>query len=138
MKRDSRLHGLSSDHHQALVIARGIVERTEPWTADDGVTLHGRFERELEPHFRIEEELLLPALRTAGAAEVAARTLEDHSFLRAMVNAARTGDGQSARRFGERLREHVRFEEREMFPACETLLPGSVLDEVARRATKTT
>ena len=33
----------------------------------------------------------------------------------------------------ERLREHVRFEERELFPRCEELVPGALLDEVARR-----
>jgi len=30
----------------------------------------------------------------------------------------------------------VRFEERELFPACEALLPDAVLAEVARRAPK--
>jgi hemerythrin-like domain-containing protein len=39
----------------------------------------------------------------------------------------------AARAFGERLGDHVRFEERELFPACEATLSDDVLDEVARR-----
>lgn len=135
MQRDARLHGLSSDHHQALVLARRL-EQARAWTREDGARLSERFDAELEPHFRVEEELLVPALRDAGLAGLAERTLEDHAFLRASVAAARDGDGEAARAFAERLREHVRFEERELFVACERSLPPSVLDAVAHAAPK--
>ena len=136
MKRDVRLRGLSSEHHNALVLARSVVEREGSWTKDDGAMLGRRFDAELEPHFRVEDELLLPALRRAGASSLAERTAVDHAFLRSHVEAARAGDGGAARAFAERLGDHVRFEERELFPACEQLLPGEALDEVARRAPK--
>lgn len=134
MKRDIRLRGLSSDHHQALVIARRLTRDAAAWTEDDGAELARRFEQELEPHFRLEEEVLLPALRTAGGGELATRTLDDHTALRALLVSARTGDGGAARDLGERLGAHVQFEERELFPACEARLPAAVLDEIGRRA----
>lgn len=138
MKRDPRLAGLSSEHHRALVLARALTAHPGAWTAVDGAALGRRFEAELEPHFRVEDELLLPALRCAGnaAAALAERTAADHAFLRAQLAAARAGDGAAADAFAARLVEHVRFEEREVFPACEALVPGAVLDEVARRAPK--
>lgn len=136
MKRDPRLSGLSSEHHQALVLARSLTGGDTPWTREDGVSLGLRFDTELEPHFKVEEELLLPALLRAGASQLVDRTMQDHAFLRERMTTARAGDRSSARAFGERLHEHVRFEERELFPACEALLPGHVLDEVARRAPK--
>jgi hemerythrin-like domain-containing protein len=136
MRRDPRLHGLSSDHHQGLVLARTLARHEGAWTVDDGAALARRFEAELEPHFRVEEEVLLPALRAAGAAELVDRTEADHVVLRAHVVAAARGDGGAARAFGERLHDHIRFEERELFPACEARLAGAVLDEVARRAPK--
>ncbi len=138
MKRDPRLRGLSSEHHQALVLARSFTELAEAaaWSIEEAEGLGRRFDRELEPHFRVEEEVLLPALRAAGAAALVERTEADHAFLRTSVAAARTGVVAAARAFGERLHEHVRFEERELFPACEATLPGEVLDEVARRAPK--
>lgn len=138
MKRDPRLHGLASEHHQALVLARKLAT-AEGWTPDDGAALARRFERELEPHFRTEEEVLLPALRalrTPEAQALAERTLADHAFLRAKISEARAGDAAGAKAFGERLQEHVRFEERELFPACERWLAPEVLDEVARRSPK--
>ena len=135
MKRDPRLRGLSSEHHQALVLARSLTGPRGEWTLDDAARLRRRFATELEPHFRVEEELLLPALRRAGAVELVERTEADHAFLRERV-AALADDEADARAFGERLRDHVRFEERELFPACERLLADAVLDEVARRAPK--
>lgn len=137
MKRDPRLRGLSSEHHQALVLARSL-QRSSTWTPDDGAKLSRRFEAELEPHFRVEEEVLLPALRRAGAGVVADTIEADHAFLRANVAAARAGDAQAAQALGERLQAHVRFEERELLPACEELLPDQVLDDVARRVPKET
>lgn len=136
MKRDPRFHGLSSEHHQALVLARSLTEEPRAWTPEDGVALGLRFLLELEPHFCVEEEVLIPALRRAGAASLVDRIAEDHAFLRRSVQAARTGDERAARAFGERLRDHVRFEERELFPTCGETLPDEVLDEVARRAPK--
>ena len=136
MKHDPRLIGLSSDHHQALVLARHLTEEQRGWTPEDGATLCARFVLELEPHFRVEEDVLIPALRRAGATRLVDRIVLDHAFLRAGVEAARAGDATAARAFGDRLRDHVRFEEREVFPACSTTLSDDVLDEVARRAPK--
>jgi hemerythrin-like domain-containing protein len=134
MKRDARLHGLTSDHHHALVLARSLLEHTHAWTQDSAIEIRRRFVSELEPHFRVEEDLLLPALRRTRAAALVERTVEDHAFLRSRVEAAGSGDGRAAHAFAERLRGHIRFEERELFQACEELLPDDVLDEVARRA----
>lgn len=135
MKRDRRLQGLSSEHHQALVLARsleGLVSSGDP-DAEAARALAARFDAELAPHFQIEETLLLPALRAAGETALVARTEADHAFLRAQAAAAALGHGEGLGAFAERLREHVRFEERELFPRCEELVPGALLDEVARR-----
>jgi hemerythrin-like domain-containing protein len=136
MKRKPQLLGLSSEHHQGLVMARKLSERASGWAESDAAAFHRRFETELEPHFRTEEEVLLPALRRAGRADLADRTLDEHASLRALDLRASDGDGDAARRLGEQLANHIRFEERALFPVCEALLPDGVLDEVARRAPK--
>lgn len=134
MKRDPRLIGLSSQHHWALVLARSLTQEPLDWSRKDGIAFGACFDAELEPHFLIEDEVLLPALRRAGATLLAERTEADHTFLRATMVVARNGDGMAARAFGERLGDHVRFEERELFQVCEATLSDDVLDEVARRA----
>lgn len=134
MKRDPRLRTLSSEHHHALVLARALTAHDDPWSQIDPAALGRRFDLELEPHFAIEEQLLLPELMEQGQTALVQRTLDDHAFLRAQVRQARTGDNAAAQAFATRLYEHVRFEERELFPACETLLSATTLDQVARRS----
>ncbi|MCU0655251.1 MAG: hemerythrin domain-containing protein [Polyangiaceae bacterium] len=132
MKRDPRLRGLSSEHHQALVLARSVLAAAAAGKCMED--LKGRFREELEPHFLTEERWLLPGLEAAGAHDLAAQTREDHAFLRAAVEAAQRGDPEAMAAFATRLQEHVRFEERALFPACEELLPGELLEAVARGA----
>ncbi len=136
MKRDPRLRGLSSDHHQALVLARRVARRAAAGTLDAALArdVVRMLRDDLEPHFVIEEEVLLPPLEEAGAGGLARRTHEDHRFLRASARAAAGGDLEHLAAFAERLTAHVRFEEQELFPACEEKLPDAVLEEVARRA----
>jgi hemerythrin-like domain-containing protein len=135
MKRDPRLHTLSSDHHQALVLARrieGEVSRGEAGAATV-VHLRNRFELELAPHFAAEERHLLPALREAGRAELVDRTLREHAALRGHLAGAEAGDLGRLDAFAKLLAEHVRFEEHELFPACEEV-GGPALDALAAEA----
>jgi hemerythrin-like domain-containing protein len=136
MKRDHRLRGLSSEHHHALTLARSVERAAPTWSRTDGAELQKRFDLELEPHFLVEEQVLLPALRNASQAELCTRTEQDHALLRSSASRAAHGDGAAAISFSAALIEHVRFEERDLFSACERLLPDDVLDEVARRTPK--
>jgi hemerythrin-like domain-containing protein len=118
MKRDQRLRQLSSEHHNALVLARKL-RRGQP------VELPTAFEAELAPHFALEERVLLPALARTGREDLATRTLCEHDAMRAALS--------EPQRFAELLEAHVRFEERELFPTCEELIPD-VLDELAHES----
>jgi hemerythrin-like domain-containing protein len=137
VKRDRRLRGLSSEHHHALTLARTIATLLrEERQVDAARDLVRRFDEELEPHFRIEEEVLLPALRRKGEVALVERTEEDHGFLRAVASSARQRQLDGLAAFAQRLTDHVRFEERELFPRCEERLESAVLDEVARRVAR--
>jgi hemerythrin-like domain-containing protein len=76
-------------------------------------------------HFRIEEQSLLPLLRSAETLPLAQRTLADHQQLRELLDGLQQKDIEALNRFGECLMAHVRFEERALFPAIESLLQGS-------------
>lgn len=131
MKRDPRLRRLSAEHHHALVLARSLAALVGDGRASDAANeLARRFDQELEPHFRVEEAHLLPALRAVGEVALADRTAADHAALRALAGAAAAGRTDGVTAFAERLTEHVRFEERELFPCCEARLPAVVLDAV--------
>ena len=138
MQRDPRLQGLSTDHHRALVLARDILAR--PADGSQDVELAARvaaeFARDLEPHFAVEEELLLPAVRGLGEHGLAEDVLADHAFLRSHASAIANGLTAGLEAFAGRLIQHVRFEENELFPLCEQRLPSLTLDKVAQRRPK--
>ena len=122
MKRSPALLKLSREHHTALSLALRI-ER-----GDNAVALladlPGIFSNELEPHFEEEEKTLLPRLQAAGEEALVGRTLADHKQLRLLVAQIAGGDAASLQPFGELLRAHVRFEERELFVVAERVLPA--------------
>lgn len=80
------------------------------------------FADELEPHFQIEEQSLLPLLTGAETRPLVQRTLADHQQLRALLDGLRRNDSEALSSFGKGLSAHVRFEERELFPVLESLL----------------
>ena len=143
MKRHPQLEPLSDDHHNALVMARRIRRALEPAPDADALAalwseLRERFARELEPHFRVEENLLFPPLAAAGAPELAERARADHARLRALARGA--PQAAAAAEFARRLHDHVRFEERELFPRAERALSPEALAAIggAARAARPT
>lgn len=121
MKRSAYLQPLSREHHAALKLAKAC-ERASVSGELVGETCRrilDAFAIELEPHFLAEEHELLP-LAPAALAE---RMLADHARLRELAGSLRQrGSPATLRDFGTCLAAHVRFEERELFPAIEYLL----------------
>lgn len=133
MKRDRRLRDLSDDHHQALVLARRATRAAAGDTATSRCVwdeVVRRFANELEPHFAIEEQCLLPALARSGRADLARRTRDEHAALRQLVIEDQTEIASRLARFGRLLRDHVRFEERVLFAVIQETLDDAALDVV--------
>jgi hypothetical protein len=125
MKRFPALRRLSKDHHVALVMvlrARRASDVTAAWR-----DLQLRFVEELEPHFALEERGILPALEAAGEIRLAARTLEEHGALRALVA---TGCPADLDAFADLLETHIRFEESELFETAQKVLTPEVLADL--------
>jgi hemerythrin-like domain-containing protein len=133
VKRAEALQPLSREHLSALLVAKKMREADELGYAsrvfldfwhDDG-----------QRHFRVEEEVLLPAW--AAEAEVArdgvVRMLEEHLEIRrqALRLAADELTLEEARALGAFLHDHVRFEERKLFPLVEEALGASALSRLA-------
>lgn len=131
MKRHSALQPLSREHHGALVLALAC---TRAASSGSDEKIHAacervarQFETDLEPHFRQEEEALLPLLRDAGQDELVCRTLDDHTRLRAMAKLLCGQDAACLGEFGKTLSDHVRFEEQDLFPIAEQVVPNDLL-----------
>ena len=130
MKRSAALTPLSHDHQRALDAALWL-RRAEPDTLAAAIErFHAFFEGEGRRHFAIEEELVLPALPPDDAEWSAAsqRVLADHAAIRAAAEDLRAIE--VARALGERLNDHVRFEERTLFAIVERRLAPEALQRL--------
>lgn len=124
MKRAPALVPLSREHHEVLVLARRACEPSRPGAEPQALRLHllQRWDEQVDAHFEREETHLLPALRAAGAAAPVLEALRQHRVLREAIARLRAGDLDALPAWGEAMREHVRWEERALFPLAERLL----------------
>ena len=120
LKRHTALIELSRDHHHSLSLCVRIL-RTPSESHQSEIEPHMV---ELEHHFSEEERQLAPYWNHIDTA-LRARFEDDHARLRTMMAAPRYTDEAWNTQFATTLREHARFEERELFPAWEAHLPPS-------------
>lgn len=129
MKRAAELAPLSRQHHEALVLARRACEpqRTGAEPAALQAHLLQRWAEHFVPHFTVEEQVLLPALAAAGAGEDAATALRQHAQLRQLMDRIAHGELAALPLWGDAMRQHVKWEEQDLFPRAEDLLDLSRL-----------
>jgi hemerythrin-like domain-containing protein len=135
MKRHPQLQDLSREHHGALKLARAARQAAESGKAGNVAALARRvverFAAELDPHFCVEESGILVALARAGETTLVQRTLKEHAELRALAGAFSSAEATESTeaamlsRFADLLASHVRFEERELFEAAQSLMAAA-------------
>lgn len=134
MPRHSTLIPLSHDHHEALLIALRL-KKGGPTSQNDRlwpVELQQQVrslllftERELLPHFKLEEEVLFPIAATLKELQPMVKNLLiQHQEMRNIINSiSETSDEDQLKKilagFGALLDSHIRSEERQMFPKLE-------------------
>lgn len=119
LKRHPALIGLSRDHHHSLSLCVRLLRTPEERHRDE---LEPHF-AELETHFREEEAKFAPIWQNI-APELKQRFEKDHARLRQMMASPEYGNAAWNTAFATTLRDHARFEERELFPAAEPFLPA--------------
>lgn len=123
MQRSLVLQPLSREHHSALKLAKACERAAVSSDAGEvGRACSRAIEAgtaELKAHFSVEERTLLPLLDGTPDQPLAERTLADHRQLVALLDELQRHDAATLGRFGRCLAAHVRFEERELFPALE-------------------
>jgi iron-sulfur cluster repair protein YtfE (RIC family) len=132
MKRSDALAGLSRDHHHGLVVAQRLSRATAETASAARDSFLGYWNDEGHLHFAIEEDVLLPAFARHHAPDDPAvvRVLVDHVDLRrraADLRETATPTPESLHELGGRLHDHVRHEERVLFPLIEAELPDAEL-----------
>lgn len=136
MKRSRALRPLSSEHHQALLVAfqlkKGLAGHAEsagaPKDLPGLLALARRFEeRVFRPHAKAEEELLGPLL----LADDLRRLASEHAELTRLLQAAKGSPPAQQRAlltgFAELLERHIRWEERDLFAYAEDHVDAATL-----------
>ena len=137
-RRHDSLIPLTHDHHHALAQARRLKDlgKIDDATqrrnvANDFVNFYfGRAVR----HFHEEEELFFaPLIDHPEVRDLVVRAVSDHLRLHALVRTIKrqlsNGEAEAAvlDQISTLLTEHVRFEEQELFPLVERLIPEEIL-----------
>jgi hemerythrin-like domain-containing protein len=149
MLRDPNLIPLSRQHQHALAlcvrldraIKAGRID-VEPWQ----VEIQQQFESEIGVHFAAEEKELFPAAAHFPEMQpLVAELIAEHALLRDYFERAanRSLDRQSLGAFGERLVQHIRKEERQLFESMQKVMTvkelatlGIALDEALKNASQ--
>ncbi|HET9163338.1 MAG TPA: hemerythrin domain-containing protein [Solirubrobacterales bacterium] len=133
MKRAEALRPLSREHLVALLAAKKLRETEDLEEARQSFLVF--WEDDGQRHFRVEEEVLLPTWALHGEINRAgvARMLEEHLAIRREALRLATGEAslEEVRELGTLLHDHVRFEERQLFPLVEEALGQASLDRLA-------
>lgn len=124
MKRHQKLQDLSREHHGALKLAqqakRAALSGDQALVKTTATACVAAFYAELDPHFRVEENTLLPLLLASAEDELVERVRNDHTELRRLCALLQQHpEERTLLGFAELLIAHVRFEEREMFAVLE-------------------
>jgi hemerythrin-like domain-containing protein len=137
LKRHESLQPLSRDHYVGLVQAQHLIKSADATAADRAKALADfvqAWAAEISVHFS-DEERLLPEL---VAGEPGARLRREHAALVELAEEARRRLAMSdpgaawVRALGQSLNDHIRWEERELFPLIERSASAEQLRELTR------
>lgn len=136
MIRASALQPLSHDHHRVLAVALKLARANVDSVAHARQAFLQFWQAQGQAHFRVEEEILLPAYAELGdeSDPLIDQVLRDHLAIRRRVTRIERGIDEplwAVRALGGQLAEHVRLEERNLFPRIEELLPSAELERLA-------
>lgn len=114
-KRHKALQPLSREHHHGLLLSwkirSGFSKSIEPKRIR--VYADWFFENHLIPHFELEETHIFPILETEN--ELVKRALAEHRRIKRLFE-EREDDTKTLSKIEEELDQHIRFEERVLFP----------------------
>lgn len=141
LPRHPALQPLSREHFGGLVLARDLL-RAGARDATPGERravvrrLATAWREDLEPHFADEERLLGPLIESAAQFRrliAEHREIERLSREAARMAAEADPDAGLLADLGRLLHDHIRWEERVLFPEVEAAMSDSAAAEIARR-----
>jgi|SRR5665647_454320 len=135
IKRNENIMKLSKEHHFSLLFCWKIRQGLKCETATERIIKYVQYFREhhLDAHFREEEKILFSPLKD----EWVKKAIEDHKQIKNLLNElpGSTEDNTEKRlmRLANLVDDHVRYEERKLFPHLEKTLSKEQLEKIGKR-----
>ncbi len=141
MRRDHRLHFLSWDHRKTLYECFVLSKYLENFNDEEVLFKKAFFlnlyDSELIPHFRAEEEILLPLMLNHLDSEntlitkLLVQHVTIHHFIQKLKNENSVHNIRLVlKELSKFLTEHIRFEERILFETIQNLLNDDELNQI--------
>lgn len=136
LKRSKELVPLSKDHHEGLLLVWKVRQGLKNGTNAETIAAYIRWfwYHHLQEHFREEEEILAPALPPQN--EMVKQMFTEHEQIVSIVNSERLSDAEQLTTFATLLNDHIRFEERALFPFAEACLSPDDLKRIGEEFSK--
>ena len=131
--RSQQLIPLSHEHHEGLLFAwrvrQGLQKNVPLKTICEFINWF--WKDHLEHHFQDEEKNLVPYLPVDD--ELINKMIVEHEVIRKLLPGMSVRTQSEIALFAQLLHDHIRFEERELFPHLEKNLTQSELNEIASK-----
>lgn len=131
LKRSKELAPLSREHHDGLLFAWKIKRGLENGTSIETLCSYTRWfwSNHIKPHFKEEEKVLVKFLPADNA--LVKQMFKEHAQIRDLIiSLDKEPDKSSLQLLAEFLNNHIRFEERQLFPYAEEVLTPEQLNEI--------
>ncbi len=143
MRRHESLVSLSHDHHDGLIMAQTLRKDVPdyegmPSTVQEKVQhLQSFYQDELSVHFSIEEDILFPAVQDLNEdiGQLVQELIGEHQQIKGAIASVfrQEASEDTLHELGMLLKNHIRKEERQLFPKIQEAASEDLLAELGAK-----
>jgi len=138
VKRDENIKRLSREHHFSLLFCWKIRKGLKTDVATERIRKYVQYfwQQHLRLHFREEEKIFFAPIKD----RLVQRAINEHKYIKQQVedlaNYSGNNERKSLAKIADMVYEHVRYEERDLFPHLERKLSKEQLENIGEQIEK--
>ena len=138
VNRNEHLKKFSRKHHFSLLFCWKIRQGLKTNVAMERIRKYVQYfwQQHLQPHFREEEKIFFAPIKD----RLVQRAINEHKYIKQQVedlaNYSGNNERKSLAKIADMVYEHVRYEERDLFPHLERKLSKEQLENIGEQIAK--
>jgi hemerythrin-like domain-containing protein len=138
VNRNEHIRKLSRQHHFSLLFCWKIRQGLKTNVPGERIRkyVHYFWQQHLQPHFQEEEKILFAPIKDRQVQ----RAINEHKYIKSQIEGlaaySENNERKSLERIADMVDEHVRYEERELFPHLERKLSKVQLEIIGKQIQK--